>query len=355
MSCRSSNATSAVTSAAHFSSPKSLDREVQSLFHSLKREGKKVEAMAPTTVEYKEGIEKLILRIKTAENVSKKNRKRVVNRLKAALNDPLPDGPTWYATTNIGAVATTARLRTQKLIINVAEDMGWPWNTANLEEKFLGWMNPNNHYEEYSSPDPDFRYEEYSSIAITPELKRALRRLGYQHYLAQPYPVFVYGTLRAGEGNHIVISGEGAINEIVEAKMNGLAIYDSLKGAFPYSAEADESSIVVGDLVWLNDDESGKFTRHDLDRLESFNPDRPSQCHYQRVLKEVKFLEDEEGNHESAMAWVYVASGHSLENIQQEDKIASGNWFDIVGYNEVGRQKDLDEVAPIPETIEGEE
>ena len=354
MSCRSTNVTSAVTSCAHFLAPDSSDKEVQSLFHSLKRDGKVLNASAPTVDEYRLGVEKLILRARGESNISQKNQDRVINRLQASLNDPLPDGPTWYAITMMGSLATPERLATQRLIIDVAEDMGWPWDTKRLEDKFFEWTNPYTPFEEKSSPDPVFRYEDH--IGSTPELKRAFKRLGYQHYLAQPLPVFVYGTLRAGEGNHPLIAGEGAINEIVEGRMPGLALYDSTYGAFPYSAEVeDESVYAVGDIVWLNDDEAGRYTRYDLDRLESFDPDQPNSSHYQRVLKEVKFLEDDEGNGESILAWVYVASGYSLTQINEADRIVSGNWFDVSLWDSNTRQQDLDAVKPLPKPKEGEE
>jgi len=354
MSCRSTNATSAVTSCAHFLAPKSQDKEVQSLFHSLKRDGKIFNAQAPSQMEYRTGIEKLILRAKAEKDISLKNQERVIARLRASLRDPVPDGPTWYATMYMGAMATPERLETQRLIIDVADSLGWPWDTKKLEDKFYEWTNPATPFEEKSSPDPAFRYEE--AYGSTPELKRAFKRLGYQHYLAQPYPVFVYGTLRAGEGNHSIIAGEGAVNEIAEGKMSGIAIYDSTYGAFPYSKEVEDLSIfAIGDIVWLNDDDSGRYTRYDLDRLESFNPDEPSNSHYQRVLKEVKFLEDAEGNSESVMTWVYVASGRSLIQINEDDRIASGNWFDASRWDNVDRQKDLDAVKPIPKPKEGEE
>ena len=353
MSCRSTNASSAVTSLAHFLAADSRDKEIQSLFHSLKRDGKIFNSNPPTREEYKLEIEKLIMRAKNEPSLSKKKLDRVIARLETALLDPLPEASDWYAITMMGALATSERLATQRLILDVAEDIGWPWDAKRLEDRFFEWSDPYTQFEEHSSPDPAFRYEE--SFGSTPELKRAFKRLGYERYLAQPYPVFVYGTLRAGEGNHPTIAGYGAINEILEGKMAGLAIYDSTYGAFPYSAESDDSSIVTGDVMWLNDDDNGRYTRYDLDRLESFHSDAPNASHYQRVLKEVKFLEDSEGNGESIMAWVYVASGRSLIQLNQDDKIPSGNWFDASRWDNVNRQADLDAINPIPAREEGEE
>lgn len=333
MSCRSTHLSSAITSLVNYYNPNTTDKKVQVLFHSLKREGK--EAVAPTEKEYFEAIDKILFRLRNNSLLSEAKQSRVIRRLEEAYFDPIPDGATWYAINNILSQSSVEmqKARIAHLVKNVAQEIDIPEDT--LTTRFSEWMNPESIYEEVSAPDSQYQYENDEETTSDPHIKRALRRLGYEHYLAQPYPVFVYGSLRAGEPNHRTWIFNGAVDEILEAKGQGLALY-SMTDGYPNALET-EGGVVQGDLLWLNNNEAGKDTRKVLDRLEGFHSDVPSEGNYTRVLKEVEFLGEEGLPAEKGYAWVYVASERQRTKIDPKTMITSGNWLDT--HSDENREK----------------
>jgi len=107
------------------------------------------------------------------------------------------------------------------------------------------------------------------------------------------------------------------------AVADGIAVYHSSYG-FPYAAEHEDDSVVVGELVWLSDTESGEITRYNLDYLEGFDCDFPSRSHYERVSRNVRYTDDA-GEERSTQAWVYLARSNRPHLIES-DRIPHGDW-----------------------------
>ena len=142
-------------------------------------------------------------------------------------------------------------------------------------------------YEDYAPPEnEEFHYDKLRGMPQDKRTARALRKLGYEHYLAQPLPVFVYGTLRAGQGNSVLMAD--ARIGYLEGTVKGVAVYGNRRYGFPYAAEhEDPDAIAKGEIVWLSHDEKGLDARRSLDMLEGFDSDYPTQSHYLRTRKTV--------------------------------------------------------------------
>ena len=219
-------------------------------------------------------------------------------------------------------------------------DKEWIWSSKEkLSAKITQWANiPEGFNEFYSSPDEAFRYEENPLLATTQELSRALCKLGYEHYLAQPLPVFVFGTLRPGQGNFSVLKSYGAIEAMSEAKVTGVAMVAGSHSFFPKSIEMDKedgvtdpsSYSMAGDIVYLKQDYSGLETRRDMDRLEGFRSSNPSGSMYRRVARKVE-LKKADGSVEEVLAWMYVTQDRS--RVDEKDIVQNGDWFDIPNSN----------------------
>ena len=99
--------------------------------------------------------------------------------------------------------------------------------------------------------------------------------------MTRQHPVFVYGTLRVGQGNHRRLLGGRTVNErpcIAE----GLAMYGH---GIPYAVRSPGSR-VVGDLITI-DPALYSEVLADLDRLEGYHPDRPDDSHFVRATRPV--------------------------------------------------------------------
>jgi len=233
---------------------------------------------------------------------------------------------------------------------NQIED--WKWSRKNIIESINKWslVEPDDWeneswFEPVSSPDPAFQYENNLNLATTPELTNALRKLGYEHYLAQPLPVFVFGTLRPGQKNFEIIRENGAIEDIQEGKVDGVVMLTHEKFSVPQSTEvADDSGYILGDIIALKKDSNGEDTRRSLDRLEGFNSDSPFEMSsYRRVDKMVTII-NFEGKEEVVKAWVYISV--LIEPASPERIFKEGDWLKHPSslINPEGRIKDLDPV-----------
>ncbi|MFC5721675.1 gamma-glutamylcyclotransferase family protein [Streptomyces gamaensis] len=112
-----------------------------------------------------------------------------------------------------------------------------------------------------------------------------------------PLPVFVYGTLRPGQGNHgRYLAGRTAAEE--PAVLRGAVLYEG--PGFPYAVE-EPGGEVHGELVTL-DPERWRTLLAALDALEDYVPGR-ARNHYVRVERPVV-----RGDGVTVRAWVYVAA-----------------------------------------------
>lgn len=230
---------------------------------------------------------------------------------------------------------------------NQIED--WKWSRKSITELIDKWglIGPDDWedeswYESVSSPDPAFQYENNLNLATTLEKINVLRKLGYEHYLAQPLPVFVFGTLRPGQKNFEVIRENGAIEGIQEGKVNGVVMLTHEKFNVPQSTEvSDDSNYIMGDMITLKKDSNGEETRRSLDRLEGFNSNSPFEMSsYRRVDKMVNII-NSKGEEEIIKAWVYISV--LLEPADPDRIFQEGDWLKHPSslINPEGRVKNL--------------
>lgn len=124
--------------------------------------------------------------------------------------------------------------------------------------------------------------------------------------------VFTYGTLRPAQCNQALLAGRGARS----ARADGLALYVPHHNAFPYAAP-EPGGTVHGTLYRLPRDPAPLLAR--LDFLEGYSPDRPSECHYTRVLRTVTVEDGTECD-----AWMYLAG--PLVDVTRMRRLPGGVW-----------------------------
>lgn len=180
-----------------------------------------------------------------------------------------------------------------------------------------------NDYEDMTDYEPEYRYDLYPGIPDDPALKRALRKLGYTHFLAEPLPVFVYGSLRTGGHNSSLFSV--AQTDLRSGIVRGLGVYGPQRG-FPYAKPHEDPAIqTFGEVVWLSEDEYGDETRKNLDYLEGFDRDKPSQSHYDRVRVTVET--NGPNGPEPVTAWAYIAGPRYRHELTEDERIDDGDWI----------------------------
>lgn len=321
MSCRSTACSSVATSYAR-ATTNLADGQIQSLFHALKRQGKEEGHPTPSAEEYVEGLNRLSMAIRNNDALSDISRDRLLSRLEQAKVDSPLDGPAWFAVQQINAAAHVADQSLDNICSKVAASFDRDIST--MRSRLAGWMySEADDFEDVTVPDPAYRYDLVPGVPTDERTARALRKLGYEHFLAQPHPVFVYGTLRPGQGNYRLMS-DAAVGSTT-AVLTGHAIYGAHRG-FPYAAEhEDPAARTVGDIVWLEDSYSGQYARQSMDALEGFDSDSPSRSHYERVLREVSFI-DIDGSPQRVKAWTYMARGSARRQLREEDRILDGDW-----------------------------
>lgn len=127
-------------------------------------------------------------------------------------------------------------------------------------------------------------------------------------------PFFVYGTLRAGQGNSHLL--RGAIARARRASLSGAQMFDL--GPYPMIVEGE--GLVWGELIEI---EAARYaaTLRALDRLEGVDgacPNNPNAL-YRRLRREVWVAE------ERVEAWVYFGR----EKIARRGRLVeSGDWLE---------------------------
>lgn len=127
-------------------------------------------------------------------------------------------------------------------------------------------------------------------------------------------PVFVYGTLRPGEGNWPLLAAHATAT--TEARLADHALY-GLRLGFPY-AVAQAGASVHGDLVEIDPRRYGDALA-DLDRLEGYRRG-DTHNHYERRFVTV------EANGTRRPAWVYLDSAWARRRLTAAEQITSGDW-----------------------------
>lgn len=297
------------------------DGQVSSIYHRIKREA--AAAAPPDAEEVQAWVNRMRRDVQVDPELSAKDAGRILTRLEkveqALANGEVPDGATFAAWQRTPAEAASASVALDTTITAAARQQRI--NPDRLAAKFRHWRREDR-FEDMESPDPDFIIPT-DGLPSDKATARALRKLGFENYLAQRLPVFVYGTLRKGQGNAGRM--DGAIESLTDGRVDGVAIYGPGRG-FPYAQESpDGQGYTVGDLVHLTADRNGDQSRQSLDQLEGFNSDQFSASHYRRVTREVSYT-DADGNPQTTKAWTYLAGAWAAESLSEDERIHDGDW-----------------------------
>jgi len=150
--------------------------------------------------------------------------------------------------------------------------------------------------------------------------------MGNAEGVTERLPVFVYGSLRVGEGNYLRLARGNTVREVSAVlprhRMYRNWLYDDY---YPCVTDGDEGERVVGDLLYLRP-ESYEEVLASLDALEMYDPATHSGP-YLRVKRTAFAADDAERAHPIA-AWVYHASPETLASRTEDDRIAGGDWLE---------------------------
>lgn len=299
------------------------DAQASSIYHRLKREH--ATDPSPDQVEVITTLTRIRRDLDTDDRLNDREANRLRERLDKAITEAeqgtVPDGPTWAAFTRTGVEAEVAERHLDTLIRASARHQHTSANR--MGAVFRQWRRRDD-YEVIEAPDPAFRITD-PSLPSDKHTRKALAKMGFENWLAQKKPVFVYGTLRRAQGNDRLMNNAIA-SRSEEAHVNGVAIYGADRG-FPYAQEApDGVGITRGDLVYLTDDQAGDWARQSLDHLEGFDSDAYTDSHYRRVQIDVTYRDPDTGQMDTVNAWTYLAGGWAREELREEDRIPDGDW-----------------------------
>ena len=169
--------------------------------------------------------------------------------------------------------------------------------------------------------DPEFAFDQHPACPDDPDTKRALHRLGYACFLAQPHPFFVYGTLRPGQpGAHHLVTKKTVL--IKPGRADSLSLHHLPGFLYPHAAESAGHQ-VIGDVIWVHPDERRDLVER-TDAYEEFYPDDPIGSEYERVLIPVTFPNPV---HPAVLAWTYLARGKTRAQLTEANRVTDGNWL----------------------------
>lgn len=130
-------------------------------------------------------------------------------------------------------------------------------------------------------------------------------------------PFFVYGTLRAGQANHVVVAD--ALQGVLKARLPGHQLYAR---GLPYIAPAEDPGVTVtGDLLLVRPGDYESALRR-LDRLEGYDPPRLQM--YVRARCRAQFRAGDGDDWQERDAWVYL--GGTSFNYHPACAVASGDF-----------------------------
>lgn len=99
--------------------------------------------------------------------------------------------------------------------------------------------------------------------------------------LHTPLPIFVYGTLKAGQRNHDAHFPAGGIRSIVAAKVHDVGLFEDDR--IPYASPVSGRTLYGEVITLAQDSEEATFSRVAIDRLEGFDPAVPEAGWYRRL------------------------------------------------------------------------
>jgi gamma-glutamylcyclotransferase (GGCT)/AIG2-like uncharacterized protein YtfP len=132
--------------------------------------------------------------------------------------------------------------------------------------------------------------------------------------------VFVYGTLRPGQGNYRRLL-EGRTTQETPCIAIGLALFGD---TIPYAVRFPGARI-VGDLITIDPTRYGQVLAN-LDRLEGYHADKPADSHYIRTTRSViatNPLPGRTSTHHTA--WIYLAG--AWINPDRMTRIPADDWL----------------------------
>ena len=132
-------------------------------------------------------------------------------------------------------------------------------------------------------------------------------------------PVFVYGTLRRGQGNYRLLAA-ATVGEFAATAPDHVLYSVGL----PYVADRPGSA-VTGELMVLDRAVYAPVLGR-LDRLEGFRENEPEFSHYVRVCRMVRY-QDGRGRWRPRRAWIYHAGPGTLRRLSEADVLACGDWM----------------------------
>lgn len=236
----------------------------------------------------------------------------------------------------------------EKSTRDMGEYLGIVWTEEGIS-KFLKYsVHPKDNSKMISATDPAFQYQNNLEFLKDSSVsKEALMILGYRHELSQPYPSFMYGSLRPGEYNFKRIFGAksaGLAAISTNHKLHGLTLYGNKNSHYPYAGATpdDKDSVICGDLITLNTKKNGYITRARLDQTEDFRVTDPDSSHYKRVLNSLTLEDGTE-----TKVWIYVSARQPNRWLKP---IKSGDWLTYQGAHlefTSPEQRDIDLKTPI--------
>lgn len=126
----------------------------------------------------------------------------------------------------------------------------------------------------------------------------------------QKHRVFVYGTLKRGNGNHHLLSRSEFIGKATTAPE--FRLLSAFRNVFPYLVPGDKS--IIGEVFEVDDE-----TLRHLDQLEGYRPGAKNN-HYNRVTIPVNV------GGEAMDVLVYVLNVDMEEDLSKYDEFPGNDW-----------------------------